>query len=263
MSQSKTVVPGMDQGGDNYSRRNQQPPYDGGMYSRNSQNRRRGTAVPGMDNYTQPAGEERPSGARQNVAGHKPIVGFVYSISRTSAGEFWPLHIGQNVIGSAPDCDIVLPEATVSQRHAILHINKMKKPEKTEATISDSQSTNGTMLNGESVSVSRPVECFDRDIITIGENYELLVLLVDVKACGLAQAENFIPLEEEEYEADGPSAPEPPYGPGKTVNLQDFPPHFTNPDSPYSRYTQKSDSTVSLDPTANPGYNKGGTVHMD
>lgn len=61
----------------------------------------------------------RPSG--------KPIVGFLYSISRTGIGEYWPLHIGQNIIGNGPDCDIVLGEGTVSHKHANLHINKIHK----------------------------------------------------------------------------------------------------------------------------------------
>jgi pSer/pThr/pTyr-binding forkhead associated (FHA) protein len=199
---------------------------------------------------------------RHNLPSGKPIVGFLYSVSRTAVGEYWPVHIGQNVIGSSSECDIVLNEGTVSQRHAILHINKMKKPEKVEATISDCQSTNGTMVNGNSVSVARPPECVNGDIITIGENYELLFILIDVKAIGLTQSEEFIALEEkgEDMYTTGMSmsvfADE-----RSTRNEQDFPPRFSGPESPYSGQNRPIDGTVGMDPGSN-SFSGGGTVGM-
>lgn len=259
MSQNKTVFPGVGQEGDDLSQRYHQPSgFD--SYSRSSNfNRASATVCPGMEENSSGSSNEPMN---RHAANKKPIVGFLYSISRIGVGEYWPLYVGQNVIGSSPSCDVVLRESTVSQRHAILHINKMKKPEKIEATISDSQSTNGTMVNGNSVSVARPPECVNGDIITIGENYELLFILIDVKVCGLKQSANFMPMDEieneETYKRDSSSNNE-----RVTRNQQDFPPRFMVPDSQYDSSSRPSDSTVGLDSSSNNEYSKGGTVGMD
>lgn len=259
MSQNKTVFPGLGQEGDFIPDRgypgNNQP------YSRPSnQGRGNGTIYPGME---MPAGQQRTSAPYQqnnSKPSGKPIVGFLYSISRTGVGEYWPLHIGQNIIGNAPDCDIVLGEGTVSQRHANLHINKMKKPEKTEATISDLGSTNGTQVNENSVSVARPVECVNGDIITIGENYDLLLLLIDTKAIGLHLSESFIDVRDEQQDMFSGG-----FMQGRdnaTRNEQDFPPRFDPTSSvAYSPDARPTDSTVGID--SNGGFRSGGTVGMD
>ena len=143
MSQNKTVFPGLGQEGDfnpNLSFSSVEQPYS----RPSNQGCSKGTVYPGMETPNN-GGATIPRDSRpaQPTRGNgKPIVGFLYSISRTGVGEFWPLHIGQNIIGNSSECDIILGEGTVSQKHANLHINKMKKPEKTEATISDLGSTN-------------------------------------------------------------------------------------------------------------------------
>ena len=124
------------------------------------------------------------------------------------AGEYWPLHVGQNTIGHRAECDIVLPEGTVSGEHAVLVVRKMKNPEKVIASINDARSTNGTMLNGVSLGFSAE-ECKSGDIITIGDNYELLLILVDAAALGLKVSENFISIETDELANAGlPSMPD-------------------------------------------------------
>lgn len=262
MSQNKTVFPGVGPEGDY----NPNQGCAGGdqAYSRSSNSMRgNGTVYPGMETPLSGGGGVQDSRHRSPAkAGGKPIVGFLYSISRTGVGEFWPLYIGQNIIGNASDCDIVLGEGTVSKKHANLHINKMKKPEKTEATISDLGSTNGTCVNENSVSVARPVECVNGDIITIGENYDLLLLLIDAKAVGLHLSENFIDIREEEsemYTSGGFS------GGGRdntTRNEQDFPPRFHGFDSPYNGGNRPTDSTVGMDSNGG-NFCSGGTVGMD
>ena len=263
MSQNKTVFPGLGQEGDFTPR--QSYPGNNQPYSRPSnQGRGNGTVYPGME---MPTGSQRATTPhQQNVpkTSGKPIVGFLYSISRTGIGEYWPLHIGQNIIGNAPDCDIVLGEGTVTYRHANLHINRMKKPEKTEATISDLGSTNGTQVNENSVSVARPVECVNGDIITIGENYDLLLILIDAKASGLHLSENFIDNRDNQEEDVFPGG----YSQGRdntTRNEQDFPPRFdptsTVHPSAYTSSDRPTDSTVGLD--SNGGFRSGGTVGMD
>lgn len=264
MSQNKTVFPGV--GSEDDFRPNYQPA-SSGVYSRFS-GKNVGTVYPGMEGgYTaNPAQNGVEDLSRKgNVPTGKPIVGFLYSISRTGVGEYWPLHIGQNLIGRSPECDIVLPEGTVSARHANLHINKMKKPEKTEATISHLGATNGVEVNENSVSVARPMECVNGDIITIGEAYQFLLVLIDSKALGLKVAENFIPVNQQEYLPDDypGNYAQNNMGNGKpTRHQQDFPPHFYGPTSHYDGGNRPTDGTVGMDPS-NGGFRSGGTVGMD
>ena len=154
MSQNKTVVPGMESGG--FYGKDQTTEF----YSRstNARGMSKGTVVPGMENSRGNVGTSRPqsfsSQQRQNKPG-KPVFGFLYSISRQGIGEYWPLYLGQNVIGSSPKCDICLREGTVSNEHAVIVVRNMKNPEKTIASISDARSTNGTMINGVSLGFRR------------------------------------------------------------------------------------------------------------
>lgn len=149
--------------------------------------RSRGTVVPGMEEI-----QECPSN-RNQVINNKPIVGFLYSVSRTPFGEYWPIYLGQNVIGRDNSCSIILEEGTVSSEHALIMVRKMKNPEKLIASIVDARSTCGTMINGESLGFDQ-VECKSMDVITIGENYELLFILIDNVMLNLSTREDFVPV---------------------------------------------------------------------
>lgn len=168
MSSNKTVIPGMESS------------YEPTQEFRGQQSFGSGTYVPG--NIQTPVG---------NTMTEKPIVGFLYSISRTPSGEFWPLHIGSNTIGRSPECDVCLPEGTVSEQHAVLVVRMMKNPEKVIASVCDARSTMGTMINGESLGFDQR-ECFNGDIITIGAHYDLFFILIDVKQIGLNVCREFI-----------------------------------------------------------------------
>lgn len=261
MSQNKTVIQGLE-------------PADGttrmepggarpNFYARNERPAARGTIVPGMMDVSMSssAAASDSSSTTQQPTGRaflsgKPVVGFLYSVSRTAVGEFWPLHVGQNTIGQSPTCDIVLPEGTVSAEHAVLVVRKMKKPEKVIASISDARSTNGTMLNGESLGFSA-VECKNGDILTVGDNYELYLILVDVAELGLAVNENFIPVQvgEEEDDMNDPG----PFDPGMTRPGDDYP-GYAGPIPPAFGGYSPAGGTVGLDGTTQ--QNKGGTVGM-
>lgn len=172
MSSNKTIIPGME---DAYQESN---------FSSNSGVGERvpnGTCVP--NDY---------SPIPNAVSNQKPIVGFLYSISKSMVGEFWPLHIGSNTIGRSADCDVCLGEATVSEQHAVLVVRQMKNPEKIIASICDARSTCGTMINGESLGFDQR-ECYNGDIITIGEHYDLFFILIDVKQIGLNVCRDFLP----------------------------------------------------------------------
>ena len=171
MSSNKTIIPGME---DAYT---EQPNF--GKQNTKVQD---GTCVPN------PFGTV-PNSA--NVPNQKPVIGFLYSISKSGSGEYWPLRIGSNTIGRADNCNVSLSEATVSEQHAVLVVQQMKNPEKVIAWINDSGSTCGTMINGESLGFDRR-ECFNGDIITIGEHYDLYFILIDAKQIGLNVCRDFI-----------------------------------------------------------------------
>ena len=120
-------------------------------------------------------------GNKDNVKG-KPIVGMLYSVSHTAFGEFWPLYLGSNKIGRSSDNDVTLYEGTVSSNHAVLTI--LKDEDGLYAAIENAEGVNGVKLNGKSIRLSR-LECKNMDVITIGKNYELLLLLIDCEKYGL------------------------------------------------------------------------------
>ena len=184
MSSDSTKVPGMGNNADYqdfYSRR----PADM-MPNRPP----KGTVVPGMNKYA-PKVEEQ---AARPAAPQVPVVGFLYSISRQGFGEYWPLHIGSNKIGRTADCDVCLAEQTVSERHAALNIKQLKSTRKILASIRDEGSKNGIYVNDEELDYDAH-EVKNHDIITIGDNYKLLVLLIAAEDMGLSIAENFQPVE--------------------------------------------------------------------
>ena len=239
MTQKKTVVPGMENG---YTSHNESQD----LYSRNNSSPYKGTMIPEMQ-YGNAHNEGGGNVQKNNMNTGKPVVGFLYSISRQGIGEFWPLYVGPNSIGSSPDCDITLSEGTVSSEHATIVVRKMRNPEKTVASITDSRSTNGTMVNGESLWMDAK-ECFNNDIITIGMNYEMVLILIDTKAMGLRVSENFIPTQQSQNNI-----------PDYTTNNMtraggDFPPFFEEQD-----IYNNNGGTVGFD---NSNIKRGGTKGM-
>ena len=233
MSQEKTSVPGMENS--YYANKKSN------MYSRTTtpDMGSRGTMVPGMEEVAPNVGRHESS-----AKGGAPVVGFLYSISRQGIGEYWPLHIGSNKIGRSGNCDICLKEGTVSDIHAELNIKQMKTTHKILASIKDIGSKNGIFVNEEELDYSAH-ECFNNDLITIGLNYRLLLILIDTQALGLTVSENFIPIEEEE-DVDFPFAS--PKGTGGSFNPYD---HNNRP---------MNNGTVAMDGVQ--GTEPGGTKFM-
>lgn len=123
----------------------------------------------------------------------KPVMGFLYSVSRTPLGEWWPLYVGPNRIGRSADCEIPLYEASVSENHATLVIRKMHNNGANAGVfvfLQDTGSMYGTMLNGVTLDFN-PKECKSGDIISVGENYELYFILVDPDSIGLSTKPDF------------------------------------------------------------------------
>ena len=79
-----------------------------------------------------------------------------------SGGQSYPLGEASVVIGRSPDCTIVLDDANVSRRHAeVKVVNGVY-------AISDLGSTNGTKVNGVTISAERGLR--DGDIINLGSH---------------------------------------------------------------------------------------------
>jgi DNA-binding winged helix-turn-helix (wHTH) protein len=66
---------------------------------------------------------------------------------------------GENLVGRSPDCRVVLNEATVSRRHAVILISG------DTIVVEDRQSTNGTYVNGQKI---RRWHVRDKDTIRFG-----------------------------------------------------------------------------------------------
>ena len=159
-------------------------------YARSHGGQRTGseTYIPGMNDYTPGSA---PQAASPQAKPNTPVVGFLYSISRKGIGEYWPLHLGTNTIGRADDNDICLKEMSVSSKHATLSIKQMKSTHKLIASIRDTGSKTGMYLNDEELDYENH-SCKTNDIITVGANYKLLLLLIDAEEYGLSVAEEFV-----------------------------------------------------------------------
>ena len=143
-----------------------------------------GTVFPGM-------GQMQSAIQAQSDDNHKPILGFLYSVSRISAGEFWPIYLGQNIIGRGMGSSITLAEQTVSDIHCKIVAQEQKNPDRLFVYIQESGSTCGTMVNGSSLDFN-PREIKHGDVITVGEYYELYVILIDIRQLGLSPKEGFM-----------------------------------------------------------------------
>lgn len=129
-------------------------------------------------------------------ANKKPILGFLYSVSKDITGEYWPLYLGANTIGRNNECSVCLKEASVSGNHATLVIRQMQNQGEDTGLfvfIQDDRSMCGTLVNGVTLDFN-PKECKSGDIITVGQNYELYFILVEPKVLGLAPKEGFKPI---------------------------------------------------------------------
>lgn len=261
MSQNKTVIQGLEPNvGSNQMNNNQS------FYTRSSANHsyNRGTVVPGMTETTnkeEKGGNSRGfynQGSKKTTT--KPIVGFLYSISKTAMGEYWPLQMGRNTIGQSPESDIVLAEGTVSSSHAVLVTRQVKSG--IIAAITDSQSTNGTMINGEIIGFSAE-ECHNGDIITIGNNYQFLLLLIDSAKIGLSVNKDFISITNDDEDDNIADEDPTSFQPGAATRPGGFNPYESGPTNwgGMQGGNKPNDGTVGIDGSYSGG-NSGGTISM-
>lgn len=144
-----------------------------------------------MGNATMISGVNMGGGMPQNFGEPAPkgqLFGFLFSVSKTLAGEYWPLYLGANTIGRGPQNSVVLNEGSVSENHASIHV--ISRSGNLVVYVTDTASKTGTLLNGNLLRGEADLK--HGDIITVGEHYELLVLLVNPMELGLKPVEGFI-----------------------------------------------------------------------
>lgn len=144
------------------------------------------TYVPDM--YRQVAAEMKEEEHGQNSSSlpthvvrlqNRPLIGVLYSISAGIEGELFPVYVGRNTIGCDLSCDICLRETSVSAQHGILLARKqtdVQGDEYINVILSDTNSSYGTCVNGERLNFEK-VTCTDGDVISIGQNYVLVLSL--------------------------------------------------------------------------------------
>lgn len=91
-----------------------------------------------------------------------PVVGWFVALDGEQKGEDFRIREGQNILGSSPECEIVIRDSTVSAKHASLRYKDRK------FILSDLDSTNGTFLNDRPDPIARE-EIKDNDSIRVGE----------------------------------------------------------------------------------------------
>lgn len=126
------------------------------------------------------------------ISTQNPLIGFLVSFSKSAAGESWELREGNlYVIGKAGNADISLNEKSVSDQHATLHIRRSNDDEKKlMVVITDTNSTNGTVVNGKDIGINGHVSLQHHDKIRIG-SYEIVFMKIDREQLQLAPDENF------------------------------------------------------------------------
>jgi Inner membrane component of T3SS, cytoplasmic domain len=112
------------------------------------------------------AAKEAPQAGRKTVLltdkRKPPVVGWFVALTGEQKGEDFRIRDGQNIIGSAPDADIVLRDTAISSKHASLRYKDQK------FFITDLDSTNGTFLNDNTDPVARE-ELKDNDLVRLGD----------------------------------------------------------------------------------------------
>lgn len=167
------------------------------MYGPSSASSVKRTVISGM--RQQPAADSGPVDTKTNDRAtvidmqERTLAGILYSVSRDSMGELFPIYLGRNTIGSEPECDVYLPEDTVSANHAVLLVRMVPDTSGQRvisAGITDYDSEFGTALNDNPLGYDRePLNA--NDVIRVGNSYQLMFVPLDAISRGLTEAPGF------------------------------------------------------------------------
>lgn len=112
-----------------------------------------------LETVSTPTGEERVQRVYREA---RKIVGWLVSYTLDPLGVDFKLYEGRNIIGRDIDCNITINDNMVSSKHAVLLFRAGKY------SITDSQSSHGTFVNGEDIELE-PRYLKDGDVIKIGQ----------------------------------------------------------------------------------------------
>ena len=108
-----------------------------------------------------PAASGKPA-AEAGLREARKLVGWLVSYTLDEMGVDFKLYEGRNIIGRDMDCNITVNDKMVSGHHAVLLFRAGKY------SITDSQSSHGTFVNGEDIELE-PRYIKDGDTITVGQ----------------------------------------------------------------------------------------------
>jgi hypothetical protein len=100
---------------------------------------------------------------RQDYRDARKLVGWLVTYSFDRMGADFRLYEGRNVIGRDMDCNITIPDKTMSGKHATILFRSDK------FKIKDELSSHGTIVNGNDIESEHIVELHDGDLIQMGE----------------------------------------------------------------------------------------------
>ncbi|MBI3725787.1 FHA domain-containing protein [bacterium] len=95
-----------------------------------------------------------------------PVVGWLVALTGKHKGDDFRVKEGKNIVGSDPDCDVILTDEFISSKHA--NLKYVNKDGERIFIITDLDSTNGTFLNDAEEPIARE-ELVDNDTITFGQ----------------------------------------------------------------------------------------------
>lgn len=113
----------------------------------------------GDDEPTDPSAPQDPN--KKSPRFGRKLVGWLVTYSQDELGVDYKLYEGRNIIGRDIDCSITINDGRVSGKHAVLLFRANKY------SITDSQSSHGTFVNGEDIELD-PCYLQDGDEIRVG-----------------------------------------------------------------------------------------------
>lgn len=149
-------------------------PADGGSIAprRSAALKHRTVYDPGLAPETSGPPRASPARASPPRVGGARLVGWLVSFSLDPSGIDFPLREGRNLLGADPDCDVVIEgDPAISGTHAVVMYRRG------ELQIRDSDSTNGTHVNGQDIFGESGVRIESGDRIRVGQ-VELTVHLL-------------------------------------------------------------------------------------
>jgi len=124
-------------------------------------------APPAAPAYSPPPAPEPEPKPVQQPTPPTGLGGFLVSFQLNPTGDFWPLHGPRVSIGranSGENVDVALADATISSRHAVIHVD----PVGGTIAVEDTGSTNGTFVNDEHLGFSGRRDLRDGDHLRLG-----------------------------------------------------------------------------------------------